>query len=405
MYDTYFLMSEPDIEGYIRENLPEYFAADEKLVCKEIGDGNLNYVFRLANENGKSIIIKQAGEELRISKELKLSTDRGRIEANVLQLQGEYAPGSVPKVYLYDEVMCVQVMEDMIGHGMMRTEMLNGTIYPLFAEQIADFMVKTLILSSDIVMDHMEKKKLVCKFTNPDLCDLTEHLVFSEPYSDYNKRNNPFERNMDFIKENIYSDEDLKARAAELKFKFMNNTDSLIHGDLHTGSIFINKEHLYVFDPEFAFYGPAGYDIGNVIANLLFAYEHADKVLCDKNAADAEVFKTWVLDSIRDIVDLFISKADKLYDEKCADIMAKNPIFKNKYIANILNDTAGYTGTELIRRIVGMAKVKDITTIEDDDKRVSAERKLLLFAKKLMLENDSFTDGKSYVDGWLAIND
>ena len=98
MYDKYFLMSEPDIEGYIRENLPEYFAADEKLVCKEIGDGNLNYVFRLANENGKSIIIKQAGEELRISKELKLSTDRGRIEANVLQLQGEYAPGSVPKV-------------------------------------------------------------------------------------------------------------------------------------------------------------------------------------------------------------------------------------------------------------------------------------------------------------------
>lgn len=160
MYDKYFLMSEPDIEGYIRENLPEYFAADEKLVCKEIGDGNLNYVFRLANENGKSIIIKQAGEELRISKELKLSTDRGRIEANVLQLQGEYAPGSVPKVYLYDEVMCVQVMEDMIGHGMMRTEMLNGAIYPLFAEQIADFMVKTLILSSDIVMDHMEKRSL-----------------------------------------------------------------------------------------------------------------------------------------------------------------------------------------------------------------------------------------------------
>ncbi len=65
-----FLMSEPDIEGYIRENLPEYFAADEKLVCKEIGDGNLNYVFRLANENGKSIIIKQAGEELRISRNL-----------------------------------------------------------------------------------------------------------------------------------------------------------------------------------------------------------------------------------------------------------------------------------------------------------------------------------------------
>lgn len=35
MYDKYFLMSEPDIEGYIRENLPEYFAADEKLVARK----------------------------------------------------------------------------------------------------------------------------------------------------------------------------------------------------------------------------------------------------------------------------------------------------------------------------------------------------------------------------------
>lgn len=50
---------------------------------------------------------------------------------------------------------------------------------------------------------------------------------------------------------------------------FMTRAQSLIHGDLHTGSIFINEESTKVFDPEFCFYGPMGYDIGNVIANMI----------------------------------------------------------------------------------------------------------------------------------------
>ena len=43
---------------------------------------------------------------------------------------------------------------------------------------------------------------------------------------------------------------------------------SLIHGDLHTGSIFINEESTKVFDPEFCFYGPMGYVKGNCFFRL-----------------------------------------------------------------------------------------------------------------------------------------
>ena len=39
----------------------------------------------------------------------------------------------------------------------------------------------TLLLSSDIVMDHKDKKELVRKFISPDLCDITEKLVLMEP--------------------------------------------------------------------------------------------------------------------------------------------------------------------------------------------------------------------------------
>ena len=130
-------------------------------------------------------------------------------------------------------------------------------------------MARTLLLSTDIVMDHQEKKELVKSFINPDLCDLTENLVYTEPYNDCAKRNHVFPPNADFVQKEIYGDKALHLEAAKLKFEFMNNAQSLIHGDLHTGSIFINDTHTFVFDPEFAFYGPMGYDIGNILANYV----------------------------------------------------------------------------------------------------------------------------------------
>lgn len=56
-----------------------------------------------------------------------------------------------------------------------------------------------------------------------------------------------------------------------LKYLFLTNAQSLLHGDLHlhTGSVYITREETKVIDPEFAFYGPMGYDMGNVIAKIV----------------------------------------------------------------------------------------------------------------------------------------
>ena len=395
-YDTYFLLKTEDVEGYIREKIPDYFSADEKLECKEIGDGNLNYVFRLINPvTGKSIIIKQAGLELRISKDIKISTDRGRIEFDILKLQGEAAPGMVPKVYLYDGVMCAFVMEDMINHTMMRTALMRHTVYPKFADQISSFLVDTLLSSTDLVMNHKQKKEMVKKFINPDLCEITEDLVYSEPYVDYNHRNNLFKPNEAFIQKEIYNDTALRLEAAKLKFRFMNDAQALIHGDLHTGSIFINQEHLFVFDPEFAFYGPIGYDVGNVLANMFFAWCNGDATIADKSEKDE--FCGWTIESIRDIVDMFIAKFKKAYAEKVTDSMAKTPGFLDYYLNSILEDTAGCTGLELIRRTVGMANVKDITSISEENKRVRAERIIIVLAKDCIKNRMQFKCGNDYV--------
>ncbi len=366
-FDTYFLMKEPDVIEYVRIKVPQMDWDAATMNSREIGDGNLNYVFKVTDALGHSVIVKQAGEELRISREMKIDTDRNRIESEILILQGKLAPGYVPRIYDYDTTMCACCMEDLSDHILMRTAMLQHKIYPKFAEQISDFMAPVLMGTTDVVMDHQEKKALQRKFISPQLCDITEALVYTEPYNDELGRNNVFAPNAAFVKEKLYGDTALHLEVAKLKMDFMTRAQSLIHGDLHTGSIFINDADTRVFDPEFAFYGPMGYDIGNVIANMIFAW-------CNGDAYGETEFCAWVESVIRDVVNLTMEKMGKYYDEHVTDTMAKAPGYKEYYMASILSDTAAVTGLELNRRTVGMANVKDLTTIPDEAKRARAER-------------------------------
>ena len=394
-YDTYFLMKETDVPDYVQTRYPGHFAPDAALTVHEIGDGNLNYVFRVAEEaTGKSVIVKQAGEALRISAEMHVSTDRNRIESEILQLQDKYAPGSVPKIYGYDTVMCACCMEDLSDHELMRYALMQHKTFPRFADDISTYMVNTLLKTTDVAMEHKEKKALVKSFINPELCEITEDLVLMEPYNDINHRNLVFPANAEFVKRELYEDAALHLAAARLKFEFMNNAQALIHGDLHTGSIFVKQDSTRVFDPEFAFYGPMGYDIGNVVANLIFAWDNG-------RAAGAEAFCTWALDAIRDTIDLFREKFVKCFDECATEPMAKVPGFREFYLDSILSDTAGYAGTELHRRTVGMAQVKDVTTIADSEKRAHAERVNIICGKDYILNRTEFKTGADFVNAVL----
>ena len=58
-------------------------------------------------------------------------------------------------------------------------------------------------------MEHKAKKALVKSFINPELCEITEDLVLTEPYNDLNKRNIVFAPNREFVQEELYSDKKL----------------------------------------------------------------------------------------------------------------------------------------------------------------------------------------------------
>ncbi len=395
-FDHFFQMDVSDIVEYTLEKTKkdiDWDAASMKAVVPA-EHGNLNFVFRVTDEKGHSLYIKQAGSEIRISKDIKPSRDRNRLESEIITLEDKFAPGMVPHIYFFDTVMCACGMEDCSDYEVMRDAMLEHKVFPRFADDISTFMVNTLLLSSDVVMDHKDKKELVRKFISPDLCDITEKLVLMEPYMDVNHRNKVFPPNADFVQKELYSDEKLHLEVAKLKFKFMTDAQALMQGDLHTGSIFVRKDSTKVFDSEFGTYAPMGYDTGNVVANLIFAYDNGlstgDKKFCD-----------WCLDTIEKTVDLFIEKFNKKYDAAVTEQMAKVPGFKEWYLDDILNDTAGYAGTELHRRTVGMAQVVDVTTIPDEKKRLLAERINILAGKDFIMNQSSYRKGSDFVSAVL----
>ena len=382
-YQEHFLLDCDEVISYVKEK--NLFLENDDLTVKEIGDGNINYIFKVENKiDGKSIVLKQADKLLRSSGR-PLDLTRSKIEANILRIENDLAPHFVPEIYFYDEIMCVLAMEDISEYKNLRTELVAGKIFPNFADNISEFLSRTLLLTTDLFMDKFEKKKNVKEFINPELCDISECLVFTEPYDNNKNRNIITTGNEEFVENMLYKNEDLHFAILKLREKFMNYSQSLIHGDLHSGSIFINEKGIKIIDPEFSFYGPMAYDIGNVIGNLYFPLYRAKFFMEDSKKK--EEFINWLEKCILDIPILFSKKCKLLWEKYSDDKLLKNRKFRDYYIENIVKDSLAYAGTEIIRRTVGDAKVLELTNLETSEKKLELEKELISKAISMIMKN------------------
>lgn len=396
-FDRFFLMNTEDAARYAAEVL-HFFNLGESLRCREIGDGNINYVFRIASETSeRSVIIKQADRLLRSSGR-PLDVRRSKIEARALQLEGALAPGVVPEVYHWDETMAVIAMEDISDYRNLRGELAEKRIYPHLADQLSSFLADTLFPTTDLVLDRQEKKERVCFFTNSELCEITEDLVLTEPYDNYKHRNIVTPGNEAFVEEFLYQDEELKAEVAALRCAFMNNAQALLHGDLHTGSIFANEQGVKIIDPEFAFYGPMGYDIGNVLGNLFFSRGNKAFTAPENVQTAAALDRT-----ICELYDKTRKKLSDKYDELVEFPMYRSLQFKRFYLDGVLADAVGYAGTELIRRIVGDSKVSELTSVQNPALRIPLERVLIRLGVYFIKDRARICSGAELVGAFKRI--
>lgn len=382
---------------YIRSKLPEFFDENAELSSHELSDGNINYVFRVEDKaSGRSLIVKHAEDTLRINRDRHIGFERSRIECEVLRIQHESCPQLIPEVYLYDEDEHNIIMEDMRGYENLRYELCAHRVFPSLAEDVAEFCSKALIGTTDMIMGTGRKKELVSRYTNPNLCEITERHVLTEPYFDDLDDNSVMPENEEMLRSRIYGDDRLHAAVGMLKSVFETKAQALIHGDLHTGSIFVTPEKTCILDPEFAFYGPVGYDTGNFIANMIFAYVNGLYTMDEGEGK--EFYLNWVLDVIEEFCTRFSRKTRDLIMSKSCDRMMRSNAFCDAYLADIYKDQAGFAGSELIRRTVGTSKVRDLTGIADSPARAAAERFCIEAGIHFVTDAVSMKCGRDYRD-------
>jgi len=387
---SYTILDASNLEAYLF-SLPKikaFFDADS-LIIDEIGDGNLNFVFLVTSnsDTSKQLIIKQAVPYLRcVGESYPLSKERMTYEIRSLE---RFATLSlhIPKIYHSDEEMSVLIMEYLGSHIIMRKGMIDGIVYPKFAEHISSFLANTLFKTSSLYLSSSDKCTLISQFIgNSELCKLTEDFVFTAPFME--DETNAELPELSDIAERISNDVELKTKILHLKYKFMNQSDALLHGDLHTGSIMINQDETYVIDSEFAFVGPMGFDVGALIANLIMSW--VSHTVQDNDSRYSDL----ILETINSVWQRFDEKFRLLWNETEESALLTKGFaneemlnaYQEQYMQTLLQESIGFAGCKIIRRQFGIAGVEDIRGIEDDALREKANRLAIEIGERFIKE-------------------
>ena len=396
---TYQALDIESVIDYLKDRpaLEAVIPNHDDLVAKEVGDGNLNLVFIIESQGDphQAVVLKQALPYLRVAGDSwPLTRERMRFETQALLKHNELAPGLVPLVYDFDEDMSLVVMEYLGNHQIMRQPLVERKKFPHFVDHISTFMARSLFFTSDLYLTGVEKKKLQAKFINPHLCKIQEDFVFTNPYME--SAENKWNPEIDAEVQAVRANGELKLALAEMKESYMTHGQALIHSDLHTGSVMVNETDTRVIDPEFAFFGPMGFDVGAILENLILNYlSHY------AHTPDPDVrveYQAYLLELVRDVWNEFARKFDALWAENnCGELMQTQywnfpggeeifAEFRRRYVRNILHDTAGHGGAKMLRRMMGIVSIWDLTSISDLQKRAVCERLAIKIGSRWLLE-------------------
>lgn len=398
----YYQLKQSNLINYL-QSLPEVqyrFSSFDSLEVQEINDGNMNYAFVVTNtlDINQAVFVKQAPPYIKVlGEDWPLTRQRMTAEMNALNYQSAACPEMVPEVYYQSELLSVLVMQNLSKHVILRAQLMQEQYLPKLAEDLSTFLAKTLFYSSDFALSSTDKKMMVNKSTNQEMCKITEDFVFTYPF-EHHEMNDYNPALPQAIIDSIQKNPHVRAQVAQMKHVFMNKSEALLHGDFHTSSVMVNMQQTFVIDPEFSFAGPMGFDIGALIANLYLNYfSHAHRA-----STESANYSQWLLQTIDELWYKFESKFLSLWSAHEESV--QNPFmgkdltgdsqqtFRYLFLQQVLNDTLGFAACEMIRRILGVAKVADFMQFEDQKLRAKLETQALKMATTMLVNRQSYTN-------------
>ncbi|UFS59347.1 phosphotransferase [Subtercola endophyticus] len=363
------LVTRDDVVAYLDSvgllGLVSADAASAEVV--EVTAGNMNRVF-IARGSLGSVAIKQAPPWVQVAGP-GWPIDPGRIasEARTYERLQARVPESIPTIIHFDEARYVLVMQDLSQFSVLRdvlvAELAGRTVgadaradaerdglferfdWGLVGDVVGRFVGELTRSTSLEVLGADAFASLVAEAANPELCALTIDVVFDEPYREH--EHNHWHSALDERVRALYGDTAVRASVARLRDTFESRPQGLLHGDLHTGSVMVmagaagstGEQQTKIFDPEFSFVGPVGFDLGLFWANMLIA-GIAARALGDVEVALAR--------------EAALSRSLDAFATSWGD---------DASLASIEADAWGFAGLELMRRAAGYSHAADLETL------------------------------------------
>ena len=359
----------------------------------EVGDGNLNLVYTVSSNSG-DIIVKQALPYVRlVGDSWPLPLSRSFYEHEALVRQAKRDPGSVPQIFYFNKVQAIIAMEMLLPHVILRKKLIAGEYVDGLAQRLGKFCARTAFRGSDLSLQTTDKKSDTALFQgNLALMGITESLVFTEPY--FAAEMNHHTDGLDPIVRILRSDVEMKTEAQRMLLKFTANTETLCHGDLHSGSVMCTDNETKVIDPEFGFYGPMGFDIGMLISNYLMAYFSQPS---HRESDTLLEYQTWILKVIEGTCEAFQQEFKNLWNSERTGILFPRSMFEdqgdssefalNGMLEHIWQDAVAISGIEMHRRVLSLAHNADFEEINDTEKRSQLEARNLMMGRELILNS------------------
>jgi 5-methylthioribose kinase len=400
---SYRILDTDTVPAFIG-SLPEIRAllggAPESWRVHEVGDGNLNLVFIVQGADG-SVCVKQALPYVRVAgASWPMTLERAFFEASYYSAVAPSVGRLIPRIYHYDAELYCTVMECLSPHIILRQGLIAGRRYPNVARDIAEYIARASFFTSDLARPFEQKLDGIALFArNKELLRITVDLVFCDPYR-HNARNRHTSPQLDEVVADLRADARLKLAAAHFGRKFLNEVQALVHGDLHSGSVMVTEGDTRVIDPEFAFYGPIGFDLGAFLGNLLLSwYSQPGHATAQDNRL---AYQHWLLGQVEAFWDSFRTSFLALWAGNAQGDVLPTSMFarpeeastlasaRSAFLDGLFADMLGFGACKMIRRIVGFAHVIDFDWIQDAAVRARCEANALAMARTLLTQPAQF---------------
>lgn len=292
---------------------------------KPLSGGNMNEVALINSSCGKEVVIKHAPPYLHmLGPSFPLAQERIHVEMHALEYFNLIAPDFVPSILYKNEASFFMLLEYKKGFKTLQENHIKEQFNPRTYEKLGHFL--------SLLCMNKPPKKPKTFYENSELKSITNEYVFTIAFLENSDKTMPHPWFEPLPKSKL-----LLKNANHLKSLFNTPFSSLIHGDLHTGSVLVNGNEIAVIDAEFALFGPISFDIGNLFAH--FILDGFGRNFPSKHAI--EVF--W-------------------------DNFTKNTKFSSTKEAKILSQSIGFCGIEIARRLVVPAKSPALETLKDKEK-------------------------------------